>query len=376
MPLFKQPQSKVWWYSFYFHGKRYRQSTGETVKQAALTKEAAALIKLSEGQQITRKADKLPTLQVFAVRFMEWAENSRHLEPNSRKFYRYGWRLLSFSRLATMQINEITAEVVDCTQFIRPVMDRRTNQATAEVVLCSPTYTNQAIRTLSAMLGQAEVWGMITARPILSAMKAPGRDRLIDDKAERSLQNAYQKASNNPHTRRQREQAWLVMVILQDTGMRPDEVFPMRIENIYWTDHRIWIPEGKTPKAKRFVGMSDRMKQMLALWCEGREGWVFPNPKSATGHLQSIAKGFQRARKDAEIDRRIVPYSARHTYGTFTMAATGNTFAVSKSMGHSDIKSMAPYQHQDINPLNEAINKRNAASNLSHSFSHTSGSIQ
>jgi hypothetical protein len=27
-----------------------------------------------------------------------------------------------------------------------------------------------------------------------------------------------------------REQAWLFMVILQDCGMRPDEVFPMRIE--------------------------------------------------------------------------------------------------------------------------------------------------
>src|SRR3984893_13275117 len=79
-------------------------------------------------------------------------------------------------------------------------------------------------------------------------------------------------------------------------------------------------PEGKTPKATRFVGMSDRM---------------------------------------AKLDPRIVPYSARHTHGTFTMAATGNVFAVSKSMGHANIKSMAPYQHQDIHPLNDAINERN-----------------
>jgi hypothetical protein len=28
-------------------------------------------------------------------------------------------------------------------------------------------------------------------------------------------------------------------------------------------------------------------------------------------------------------------------------------------MGHADIKSMQPYQHQDIEPLNEAINQRN-----------------
>jgi len=101
------------------------------------------------------------------------------------------------------------------------------------------------------------------------------------------------------------------------------------------------------------------MSQMLSIWCDARvEGWVFPS-LSKSGHLESIAKGFQAARKNAKLDPRIVPYSARHTYGTFTMAATGNVFAVSKSMGHADIKSMAPYQHQDIHALNDAINERN-----------------
>jgi hypothetical protein len=34
--------------------------------------------------------------------------------------------------------------------------------------------------------------------------------------------------------KRLRQQTWLVVVILQDSGMRSDEVFPMRIENVYW----------------------------------------------------------------------------------------------------------------------------------------------
>jgi len=58
------------------------------------------------------------------------------------------------------------------------------------------------------------------------------------------------------------------MVILQDCWMRPDEVFPMRIEDIHWDVNRwdvnrIWIPEGKTDKARRFVAMSDRVKEVL-----------------------------------------------------------------------------------------------------------------
>jgi hypothetical protein len=39
---------------------------------------------------------------------------------------------------------------------------------------------------------------------------------------------------SNPCADRLRQQAWLFVVFLQDTGMRSDEVFPMRIENIYW----------------------------------------------------------------------------------------------------------------------------------------------
>jgi site-specific recombinase XerC len=55
----------------------------------------------------------------------------------------------------------------------------------------------------------------------------------------------------------------------------------------------------------------------------------------------------------------LVPYSARHTYGTYTMEKSDNAFAVSKSMGHTDLKSMEPYQHQELEPLRVAINQRN-----------------
>ena len=110
----------------------------------------------------------------------------------------------------------------------------------------------------------------------------------------------------------------------------------------------------------RFVPMSDRMKIMLRAWCGSRkEGWAFPSSRSKSGHLITFAKGFQAARGRAGLDEKRVPYSARHTYGTYTMEKSGNAFAVSKSMGHADLKSMEPYQHQELEPLRIAINQRN-----------------
>jgi site-specific recombinase XerD len=132
---------------------------------------------------------------------------------------------------------------------------------------------------------------------------------------------------------------------------------------------------GKTPKARRFVGMTERMHELLLSWCRGDEGpgWLFPN-RSKTGHLMSISGSFQAARDRAGLDTRIVPYSARHTYATYTVRATGNLFAVRDQMGHVDIKSMAPYQHLQTDELVAAINKRAdraALSGVGHTFGHT-----
>ena len=68
--------------------------------------------------------------------------------------------------------------------------------------------------------------------------------------------------------------------------------------------------------------------------------------------------------REGGLDKKLVPYSARHTYGTYTMEKSGNAFAVSKSMGHADLKSMEPYQHQELEPLRVAINQRNRRKSL------------
>jgi hypothetical protein len=40
------------------------------------------------------------------------------------------------------------------------------------------------------------------------------------------------------------------------------------------------------------------------------------------------------------------------------MEKSRNAFAVAKSMGHVDLKSMEPYQHQELEPQREIINQR------------------
>ncbi|QEE29460.1 hypothetical protein FTW19_16530 [Terriglobus albidus] len=102
------------------------------------------------------------------------------------------------------------------------------------MVPCSWTYANQALRTLKAMPGKTEEWKLLERVPIITSLKADGRDRLVDAESESKFHEAHHQPMND--IRRLREQACLFLVILQETGMRPDEV-----------------------------------------WCSGRKGWVFPS---------------------------------------------------------------------------------------------------
>ncbi len=128
---------------------------------------------------------------------------------------------------------------------------------------------------------------MLRERTSFTIPDAPGRDVLINDSAETAIERELGRSSTRSKAR---YRAWLVVMIMQDTGMRPSEVLEMRLENLRWAERRVWIPSGKSSKARRFVGMTERMHRLLSAWCNGEAGpgWLFPS-RSKTGHLLSIA---------------------------------------------------------------------------------------
>ena len=89
----------------------YRKSTKKTKKTAAAVVEALLLARLQQGDAIELGRKKPPVLRDFAVRFLEWVDNSQQLTPNGKRYYRYGWRLLRLSKLAGIRIDHISQDV-------------------------------------------------------------------------------------------------------------------------------------------------------------------------------------------------------------------------------------------------------------------------
>src|ERR1022692_3928713 len=107
MRIYEKPHSPFKFYDFHVDGKRYRGSTKETTQKAAMKAATTYRDKLVTGsvRRVT-KTVPIPTLQQFASTFLEWAQASDTLTPNTLRYYKYGVRLIGFSELACVPIDQ------------------------------------------------------------------------------------------------------------------------------------------------------------------------------------------------------------------------------------------------------------------------------
>ena len=71
-----------------------------------------------------------------------------------------------------------------------------------------------------------------------------------------------------------------------------------------------------------------------------------------------VYRQWARARQVAGLPRELVLYCARHDFGSFVLAKTGNLKAVMNAMGHGDVRSAMIYQHPEGEIIRNALNAR------------------
>ena len=185
------------------------------------------------------------------------------------------------------------------------------------------------------MLGKAAEWGVIPAAPRIKLAKEYGRSAIIDSEAEFALLTvATQPVSD-------------VLTVVLDSGMRPGEVFQMR------------------------VPMSDRVTAALHHRRQGQtDGWVFASDPRC-GPITTVAKAFEQAREAAGLPKEVVLYSARHTFATKVMGATGDLSLVMRALGHSSAQTAMIYQHPSLERVRSLMKGGHAETLLRHNSRHT-----
>ena len=337
MALYRRRE--VFHYDFAIDGNRYRGTTKESVLSKARMTEAK-LMNEAKQRKLTVQRRTL-TLAEFSKRFLDWVETTR-LEAKTKKYYGTGWRMLAQTPICGVRLAHITTDEAEALRFDH-----------------SPSNANCALRTLRRMLGKAAEWGVIAAAPRIKLAKEYGRSAIIDSEAEFKLLAV---ATQPLHD---------VLALILDSGMRPGEVFQMRWEDIAWDRGMIFIPRGKTKRSRRHIPMSERVAKTLQQRRNDQtEGWVFASD-SRCGHITTVAKAFEQAREAAGLPQEIVLYSARHTFATKVMGATGDLSLVMRALGHSSAQTAMIYQHPSLETVRSVVNGRHAETLQRHNPRHT-----
>jgi integrase len=320
----------VYHYHFWVDGTRYRGSTKKTNLAAARRVEALLIAQAEDkGDVVLRR--RSPFLRDFKMRFFEWANGNMNLKQTTKDYYENGWRLLKDTTVAAMRLTAISRDEAERLAFPG-----------------GPSNHNNALRTLRRMLGKAEEWNVIKAAPKIKLRQEQARQRVIDAHIEAQLLPFCKQPLRD------------VLMIMRDSGMRNQkEVFRMRWEHLDWANSRYFVYESKSTKGRRFVPISPRVRQaLLARYSNQKEGWVFPSKRAKCGHLTTVSRQFEEARKAAGLPADLVLYCARHGFGTEMYRATKNLFAVMNVMGHTAVSTTMKYQHQDIDEVAAVASRR------------------
>lgn len=341
MAIFKR--GRIYWYHFIFNGAHIQESTKQGNPRVARQIEAAHKTALAKGEVGFREKKVVPTLKEFIEqRFEPWAKaNFEHNSPKTWVgWYRTNLRaLIAFEHLAKSNLGEITSEDATCFAAHRQSKGLQVSSV------------NSSLRVLRRVLRMAVEWGTIPSAPKIKLLRGERhRDRVVTPKEEA----LYLMVAPEP--------LGSIATVLADTGMRPEECFRLRWEELTWVNGRhgsLLVTHGKTAAARRMLPMTTRVRNVLETRWEsvGKpvEGWVWAGSTSS-GHVEpsTIKKQHDRTFKtlaeqtSANNEKPVRPfvlYSLRHTFLTRLGESGCNVWTLARIAGHSSIALSARYVH-------------------------------
>ena len=357
----------VYWYRFNWNGQRIRQSTKQGNDKVARQMEAAHRTSLAKGEVGIRDKRTAPSLKKFcAEQFEPWAKSSFEAHPNTLRSFQSGIRrLTAFEPLAKLPLDQITNEKVmgyAASERVRP-------QQRGEKKGMSIASVNASLRVLRHVLHTAADWGVIDAAPKIRLLAGEARrERVISSEEERLYLSFTSPLLFD------------LAILLADTGMRPDEAYRLRWENIVWRAARfgtLRITHGKTPAARRLIPLTMRARGVLEMRWEraGRptDGWVFP-ASTESGHIEQGTVRYQhvavfnKANRDSEgkplkkpLLRPFILYAFRHTFLTRLGESGCDAWTLARIAGHSSIAISSRYVHPSEDAMLNAISRLNSS---------------
>jgi integrase len=326
----------VYWYDFWFQGQRQRESTGLKNKTAALRAEAIRKAGLAEGKAGIVRRKFCPNFQRFVEEeFLPWSKKEHERNWRTHKRYQVSAKpLKSF-------FGKLSLDAIPCGLIEKFKMTRASEISNAG--------TNRDLAALRYMLNFAVRQEHISKNPLKGVKflrEGPGMMRVVSHQEQQRYLGIACPLLRD------------VATLIIETGMRPEEVFSIRNENVHLECRYLFVPKGKTKFARRNVPLTDEAVEVLKRrMAKVRGAYLFPCRSNLDAPLTTVRKHHCKALADAKINPAFRLYDLRHTFGSRSAMAGVDLPTLKELMGHSQISITMRYVHPTPEHKVEAVNK-------------------
>jgi integrase len=348
MHLYKRKDSKFYWYKFVYDGVVYAASTGTRSRRDAEGIASKARLDVIEGKYDIRRQKKTPLFKDAMARFLEHVRQTHPEHPNTAKRYETS-SILLIEAFGSKKLHQITPDDIEKYKTWRLTAGRqRRGQGSGDRKTgkpCRPATVNGDLACMRAMFSYFVALDLVARNPVSRVKFPPAnneRMRVLSFEEER----LYLAACPQPlHD---------LAVMMLETGMRPEELYRLRVENVNLEEGYVFNPYGKTKAARRKLPLTRRAADVIKGRVEGE--YVFPgadDPSKPTGKLNNAHNAALKASGCAHF--RL--YDLRHTFATRAAEAGVDLVTLAALLGHSKIQMVLRYAHPQAEHKAQAIRK-------------------
>jgi integrase len=344
MSLFKR--GKVWWYEFWFAGRRIQESTKATSKSVAKLAEVKRRRELEEG---FNSVEDVRHLQIQTL---------QHVSADYLTSYGLRHKSATFAKYAVGHVVRLLGErmVVDIDErSVTEYQDTRLREKAA------PKSVNEEVGFLLRLLGDRGtiIRNRLKKEKTLKLKVPKSKAKAYSAEEKRKLVDAANDA-RSPHIR-------LCIVIAQNTGMRAGEIRHLRWMDINFDNLYLTVGRSKTAAGEgRTIPINPDLQNALLErreWFVARFGSILPdwylfpggrsNQLDPTRPVTTLKTAWTNLRKRAGVKGRL--HDARHTFITELAESGVGDQTIMDLAGHVTPQMVKHYSHIRMQTKRDAV---------------------
>lgn len=148
----------------------------------------------------------------------------------------------------------------------------------------------------------------------------------------------------------------LGILIMNDTGVRANELVNIKVKNINIQKNTIYLDFTKTHEP-RYVFIQDKTIEWLNMYLKFHNGneYLFLTLEGKQLQRDSMYHKLEKIKKELKISQSITPHKWRHTFATNLIKNNVNLNTIMKVMGHTQYSTTQRYLHQETDELKNQV---------------------